>query len=62
MTIEVFSLKMPVSTELSSGRRSQNKRAPNLPSFATNLDGVLEDDTDVFGRAKLLQKIRKRIL
>ena len=62
MTIEVFSLKMPVTTELSSGRRSQNKRAPNLPSFATNLDGVLEDDTDVFGRAKLLQKIRKRIL
>ena len=52
---------MPAVTELSSGRRSQTqRRAPAGPSFATNLDGVQEDDTDVFGRAKLLQNLKKR--
>jgi len=47
---------MPAVTDLSSGRRSQMKRAPAGPSFATNMDSLQEDDTDVFGRAKLLPR------
>ena len=50
---------MPANSDLNtSGRRSQlaGRRVPNLPSFATNLDVMQEDDTDVYGRAKFMTR------